>query len=55
MLGLVVAQVVFGAINANVDTDFETSRALAGAHLALGVTTWLTMGTQGIVGSLLAY
>lgn len=55
VLGLIIGQAVLGGIAANIDSDFETRRTLAGIHLSVGVATWLTMALQGILGSMLAY
>jgi hypothetical protein len=55
LLGLLLGQLVLGAVAANVDADFDTRRVLASTHLALGVVTWGTMTTHGILGSMMAW
>lgn len=56
LLGLLGAQLVLGAVVANVElSDFGAERALAATHLALGATTWATMTAMGVLGSLLAW
>lgn len=55
-LGLMAAQIVLGAIVSNAGiNDFDTRRALAATHLALGTITWGTVTAMGILGSLLAW
>jgi hypothetical protein len=51
-LGLIVGQIVLGAIAGNLDRQ---SRELGIAHLVVGTTTWATLTAQGILGSLLAF
>lgn len=54
LLGLFVAQLALGLVTSAV-TDYETQRGLAVTHLVLGVTTNLTMTTQGILGSIMEW
>jgi hypothetical protein len=55
-LGILVVQIILGAISANVDFgDFGAERAMAATHLALGTVSYGVITAQGIVGSLLAY
>lgn len=54
LLGLFVAQLALGLVTSAV-TDYDTQRGLALTHLVLGVTTNVTMTTQGILGSIMEW
>ncbi len=55
-LAILLAQIVLGAISANVDLgDFGAERAMAATHLGLGTLSWAVITAQGVIGSLLAY
>lgn len=56
VLGGMIAQLALGFIvGATRSEPFETGRALAVTHVAVGATTWAMMTAQGIVGDVLAF